>query len=849
MFRKNLALWLALLFSFLFIILAFVQFGPIESLELTTYDWRMRRRAAGPETKTDIVLVDIDNDSITNLGRWPWPRSRLAKVVDRLKDHGAAFIGLQILLPEPEIGEGLELVESLKKDFTSQFAWRGDPAAEGFLKKLTEAMNELNHDKKLTESITKADNVVLPVFFDMGRFSQSDVMGIPEYIRKSGLVQVQGSVLGVMYPARKITAPIEPFSEAAIGLGHLNMPTDTDGAVRREILLVNYKGLAFPSYSLRLALLAQGIPQDTVRVLSMEEGQAGLQVGQQLVPTNPNLDLYITFTHPKAYNRVSFYDVLNDKVSKAAFKDKIVLIGVSATGIDIPKVTPIDNQMPTAMLVANVMQNLLEGGFIVRTGMMDLIELAILVLIGAFLSILLPRLRARAGAIASIALLVVVIGSGIYLFIGMGIWFKMTYPVLLIILGYAAVTTSRYFVTEVMKDKVEGESAEVNRMLGLSFQSQGQLDMAFDKLRRVPVDEGMKDILYNLALDYERKRMFNKAVSVYEYIREHDGEYRDISAKIKKLNVASESLIFGLGAKGQQAEDGSLVLDEDTKPTLGRYEITGELGKGAMGIVYSGQDPQIGREMAIKTIRFTDEYEEEEAEKIKDQFFAEAKTAGMLSHPNIVTIYDAGTDHDLSYIAMEFLEGYDLKEHARKENLLPIRDVVRIVAEVAEALGYAHSKGVVHRDIKPANIMYLKNGTPKVTDFGIARAMASSKTKTGVVKGTPFYMSPEQITGKKVDGRSDIFSLGVVLYELLTGVQPFRAEDLTGLIYKITSDEPDPITNHNRKVPKALGQIIDKSLVKDREKRYQKAEQMSEHLKLIGRKMDELAARKQQGRK
>jgi serine/threonine-protein kinase len=198
---------------------------------------------------------------------------------------------------------------------------------------------------------------------------------------------------------------------------------------------------------------------------------------------------------------------------------------------------------------------------------------------------------------------------------------------------------------------------------------------------------------------------------------------------------------------------------------------------------------------------------------------------------------------------MEFLEGYDLKEHARKDNLLPIRDVVRIVGEVAEALGYAHSKGVVHRDIKPANIMYLKNGTPKVTDFGIARAMASSKTKTGVVKGTPFYMSPEQITGKKVDGRSDIFSLGVVLYELLTGVQPFRAEDLTGLIYKITSDEPDPITTHNRKVPKALGQIIDKALVKDREKRYQKAEQMADHLKIIGRKMDELAARKQQARK
>ena len=196
--------------------------------------------------------------------------------------------------------------------------------------------------------------------------------------------------------------------------------------------------------------------------------------------------------------------------------------------------------------------------------------------------------------------------------------------------------------------------------------------------------------------------------------------------------------------------------------------------------MYKGRDPQIGRVTAIKTIRFSDEYEADEVERIREQFFAEAQTAGMLSHPHIVTIYDAGTDHDLSYIAMEYLEGVDLKEYAKADSLLSTREVIRLVAEVAEALGYAHNKGVVHRDIKPANIMYLKNGMAKVTDFGIARAVASSKTKTGVVKGTPFYMSPEQITGKKVDGRSDIFSLGVVLYELLTGIQPFRAEDLTG---------------------------------------------------------------------
>ena len=516
-------------------------------------------------------------------------------------------------------------------------------------------------------------------------------------------------------------------------------------------------------------------------------------------------------------------------------------------GVDIPQVTPLDKQMSTVMYAANTLNNLLVGNFLVRSSMMTLVEVAVLLAIGLYLALILPRLKARSGALASVGILILVIAAGWILFVYQGIWLKFTYPVLLIVLGYAAVTTTRYFITEVGKDKAEGESAEVNRMLGLSFQNQGQLDLAFDKFRRVPVDEGMKDILYNLALDYERKRMLNKAVSVYEYIKQHDEGFRDIKAKIKKLNAASETMIYGLGTGAKQSEDGTLLIDENTRPTLGRYEVLKELGKGAMGIVYMGRDPKIGRETAIKTIRFTDEYEEEEAQRLKEQFFREAETAGQLSHPNIVTIYDAGEDHDLSYIAMEFLDGYDLKEHAVKGSLLPIRTVLGLVADVADALGYAHTKGVVHRDIKPANIMYLKTRVAKVTDFGIARAMASSKTKTGVVKGTPFYMSPEQITGKKVDGRSDIYSLGVVLYELLTGVQPFRADDLTSLIYKITSEEPEPVFKHNHKVPKAVGQIIDKAMMKDRDKRYQKAEQMAEHLRIVARKMDELTSKKQAG--
>ncbi|MDY6850454.1 MAG: CHASE2 domain-containing protein, partial [Thermodesulfobacteriota bacterium] len=394
MIKKNPALWLAVLLSIIFLVLAFVKVDFLESLEMTTYDLRMKLRAAGPETKTGIALIDIDDESITKLGRWPWPRSRIAGMIDKLKENGARIIGLNVIFSEEEVGEGLKMIDDLKADFTSGFADRTDPAINGFLQKLSEAKNRLDTDKRLARSIAQAGNVVLPVFFQTGLFAKTNP-DLPERLMKNGLVQVQGTALDYMIQAKKITTPIDIFSDNAFGLGHINIFPDTDGAVRRETLLINYQGLAFPSYTLKLALLAQGVQPDTVQVFSPEEGRSGLLIGKRSVPTNPNLDFFVTFTDSRAFPHFSFFDVLNDKVDQAALKDKIVLIGVSATGIDIPQVTPLDNRMSTSMIAANTLHNLLEGGFVVRSGMMDIIELIILILVGVFLSVFLPRLKAR----------------------------------------------------------------------------------------------------------------------------------------------------------------------------------------------------------------------------------------------------------------------------------------------------------------------------------------------------------------------------------------------------------------------------------------------------------------------
>ena len=261
----------------------------------------------------------------------------------------------------------------------------------------------------------------------------------------------------------------------------------------------------------------------------------------------------------------------------------------------------------------------------------------------------------------------------------------------------------------------------------------------------------------------------------------------------------------------------------ETKPPMpidhiGRYQIEAELGKGAMGVVYRATDPNIGRTVALKTLR-VDVHGIENDEMTK-RFQAEARNAGVLSHPNIVTIYDAQEIEGTFYIAMEFIEGQTLQE-LLKNGTLPIPKMIDIVRQVCAGLDYAHARGIVHRDIKPANIMIQADGTVKIMDFGIAKGQGSGMTSTGQVLGTPNYMSPEQVKGKPLDGRSDLFSLGVVIYEMLTGARPFVGDNVTTIIYKIVNEQPAAPVDVNNTVHPGLNAAVMKALSKNREERYQ----------------------------
>lgn len=297
-------------------------------------------------------------------------------------------------------------------------------------------------------------------------------------------------------------------------------------------------------------------------------------------------------------------------------------------------------------------------------------------------------------------------------------------------------------------------------------------------------------------------------------LSEHEDIEQEEAAPSKPTGLAATSMINGY-----------------TPSMLGRYRVLKELGRGAMGLVYLGKDPTIQRFVAIKTMRLDHIDQDDKLQEIKARFFREAESTGRLSHPNIVTIYDAGEADDLGYIAMELIEGTPLSQSVRKPNLMPVNEVLLTIATVADALDYAHQQGVVHRDIKPANIMFTKDRVVKVMDFGIAKMASSSKTQTNIVMGTPTYMSPEQIAGKKVDGRSDIFSLGIVLFELLTGQLPFTADNLSAVLFSITHHPHPPIQTVRPDLPPMVQEIVDRALQKELPHRYRRADEFASELR------------------
>ena len=274
------------------------------------------------------------------------------------------------------------------------------------------------------------------------------------------------------------------------------------------------------------------------------------------------------------------------------------------------------------------------------------------------------------------------------------------------------------------------------------------------------------------------------------------------------------------GEKEAGPVDTQFLADLSDIKTVGRYEIIGKLGQGSMGVVYLGKDPYINRKVAIKISRPAPDLVQEKADKYRERFFLEAQSAGRLMHPSIVAIYDAGMYKDFCYITMEYIDGPTLEKFCQKEDLLPIGKVAEVMFSACRALDFAHKRGIVHRDIKPSNIMINNNGDVRITDFGIARIKSEQTASKGII-GSPSYMSPEQVKEGPVEDKSDIFSLGCVFYELLTGEKAFTGDNYFSILYKITNEDPVPVREVRPEVPEIVSEIARKALAKEPSQRYQ----------------------------
>ena len=821
----------------------------IPSLERKAYDLGVVATSRAPSDK--IAIIAIDAESLDKIGRWPWSRDVLSKMTDTLTAAKAKVIAYTVLFSEPQVDAGYVYVTKLLDiaakngasiDANGQVVSSGGPMGP-FIGTLKEAEDTLNVDRKLAESFTRAGNVVPMMLFQIGEPLGNPDKPLPDYVLKNALPKVSKGSDDDVLLTRRVDYPIEIIGKSAAALGHLNATPDVDGGTRTEPLVLTYFDKTFPSLSMMIAAKSLNLGIDDIKIQPGEK----VTLGRLNIKTDPLTRMYTYFYKDRdgkpAFTVDSFYDVINGKIPVSKYQDKIVLIGPTAAGLGSATVTPVSAAMPPVLVLAHSVSSILSEHFFVAPVWGYWVELLVFVLIAGYLIGLLPRLKATQALVISAGIFVALLAVHFMLMTVSGIWIQLMLSATLLLVGHIALVSKHFIVTEKSKARSDVDLAQSHRMLGLGYQGQGQLDTAFDYFKKLPPDDSVLDLIYNLALDYERKRQFNKAENAFRYIAEKNPKFKDIADRVGRAKAMSETVILG-GTGGHPG--GTVILPGGgvEKPMLGRYQVEKELGKGAMGVVYLGKDPKIGRVVAIKTMALSQEFEADELQDVKDRFFREAETAGRLNHPNIVTIFDAGEEHDLAYIAMEFLKGKDLAPYIKPENLLPLPKVLSIVARVAEALSYAHSNSVVHRDIKPANIMYdLDSDTVKVTDFGIARITDSSKTKTGMVLGTPSYMSPEQLAGKKIEGGSDLFSLGVTLYQLASGHLPFTGDSMAQLMFKIANEPHADILTFAPTLPQELVDIVNKSLAKDPAERYQTGEEMARAIKACIAEGGEAAAK------
>jgi serine/threonine-protein kinase len=688
-------------------------------------------------------------------------------------------------------------------------------------------------------------------------------------------------------PAPSVEVPVAVLSEAAAAVGHVTLMPAMDGTLRRVPTLIQHGERAYPSFSLQVARVYNDIPMEEIEVTENTLG-----VGYADIPISQTGEVLLNWTTTDLNNAFPIYsvaDVIRGDVGERELSGKAVLVGLTGEGLD-DKAFPFGVTLPGVILHATFLDNFFTVNFLEIPGWGITLELGLFLVLSVVAILLFPRLPTPILLGAAPVLVLGVLGLSLYLFITQSIWWPPLYPCLAVAFPFAATVFFKLRSTEKAKEvevakvlDAEEKLAEAQLEKGLAFQEKGSLDLAIATFNRLPMKEEMKTIYLNLGFDFQNRGKYEKAFLCYKRVFDMDPGFEDVADRLEAMRRAGvgTQLVAGqtvppvipqqtgaiptgapdissvptlatgarvpptshAGAGASYAPTGAPGVTQ-TAPAVepqpgappSRYRLVKSLGRGAMGEVTLMVDTKLDRKVAIKMIRPDVDMSSKQTIEMRHRFVREAKTAGKLTHPNIVTIYDSFEGADgVAYIVMEYVLGDTLKNYMTKVPLT-VPQIKHVVMNVANGLQFAHDNGVFHRDVKPDNIMISpKTGVVKVMDFGIARLVESNMTATGSVLGTPAYMSPEQVTGRKIDGRSDVFSLGVVLFELLVGRRPFTGSTPTSVMFAVVQNET-PIPSSlgvERQVNPNWDPVVAKALAKKPEDRYQAVRQLGEAVRSV----------------
>ncbi len=571
---------------------------------------------------------------------------------------------------------------------------------------------------------------------------------------------------GIRDSDTRLYAPLgHPFDRYASRAGFVDIVPDVDGVLRKTDLWQLFDGSMEPALPLAIALDQDDWP--AIPRMTNSDDEVFLSRYAELPRLDPARILGLNFNSRQLYGTTIFLDA------------EPALVEATAT---LPSGQYVTTSEITAAMLADIEQNstLLAPAWVAAFQWLAPVLLAII-------AVLFMPDRSRTDIIlltaGTVVLLLLIEALAIYV---VKVRLDLGRPILV----FAGVSLlSLWLVGDPQKANTDAFKR------GSDFLAAGRLEPAFAEFRRCPPSETLAAVMYKLSLAFEEQAKPERAEAVLAWMKQTHGTIRSERKAKSKGNGMPQR--------------------------LGRYVIEKRIGRGAMGAVYLAKDPRINRAVAVKAIPIEKEFEDEELKEARVRFFREAESAGRLTHPNIITVFDAGEDKGLAYIAMEYVPGIALKDFTDPKRLLAPKRALELAAMTAEGLDYAHNQGVIHRDIKPANLLYNpKEGSLKISDFGVARLTDNNRTKTGIVLGTPMYMSPEQLGAEELTGLSDLFSLGVTLYELLMGEVPFKASNIAVLMTKITTEDPPPISNRRAGIPPSVDAVLAKAMAKRPEDRF-----------------------------